>query len=190
MVESLKPDYFERMFARNPDPWEFASSSYEAAKFDRTISILAGRSYQRALEVGCANGVLTNRFSAICRSLLSVDVSKTALKYAQLRNHGAPNVTFEAMTFPKTTPNGHFDLIVLSEVVYYWSAADIKLAGSWINDHATKCCDLLLVHWIGETNYPQTGDNAVNLLRAASPTVEVIEEGRTSKYRFDLWRIV
>lgn len=189
MSESLPPDYFEQMFAGNPDPWQFETSPYESAKYDASISALGDRRYERVLEVGCANGVLTERLARRCRSLLSVDVSDTALASARQRNSHSGHVAFANMSFPKQAPNGGFDLIVLSEVVYYWSTADIAVAGAWIAAHLQPGGDLLLVHWTGETDYPQTGDNAVQLLRAALPDIAVVRADRHEKYRLDLWRM-
>lgn len=93
------------------------------------------------------------------------------------------------MTFPSETPEGRFDLIVLSEVVYYWDAADIAATGAWITAHADRPADILLVHWTGATDYPQTGDEAVRLLRAAIPRAEDSRADRHEKYRLDLWRL-
>ena len=186
---SLTPDYFERMFAGDPDPWNFETSAYEAAKFAASIAALPQRSYRRALDVGCANGVLTQQLAPRCASLLALDVSETALVRARRRNADLPQVEFTAMTFPRDTPDGRFDLVVMSEVVYYWSSADIAAAAAWLATHLERGGDLLLVHWIGDTDYPQTGDEAVRRLRAALPNVEALRADRTDKYRLDLWRM-
>ena len=185
---SLPPDYFEQMYVGDPDPWKFETSPYESAKYDASVKALGQRRYRRALEVGCANGVLTQRLASYCDELVAIDVSDTALAIARKRNADTPLINFARMMFPHETPNGLFDLIVLSEVVYYWSEADIATAGAWIADHSKPGGDILLVHWIGDTDYPQTGDNAVALLRAALPDLSVIQADRHEKYRLDLWR--
>ena len=186
---SLPPDYFEEMFACNPDPWEFETSPYEFAKFDASIAALGQRRYAQALEVGCATGVLTQRLAPQCASIAAIDVSQTALMRARQRNADMPHVHFNEMIFPRETPDGRFDLIVLSEVVYYWNDMDIATAGAWIAAHLNPGGDILLVHWIGDTDYPQSGDNAVRLMRAALPNVSVMRADRTDKYRLDLWRM-
>lgn len=188
MPKSLSSEYFERMFAGDPDPWKFETSAYEAEKYDHTIASLGPNHFERALEVGCANGVLTQRFSNICESIVAIDVSDTALQRARHRNLNSTHVQFCNMRFPHQTPSGSFDLILLSEVVYYWSAADIAAAGEWIERHIAPKGDLLLVHWIGETDYPQTGDDAVRLLRQSLPNFQTIESDRRDAYRLDLWR--
>ena len=58
MHSRLRPAFFDALDDRDPDPWNFASSPYEAAKDDydrgaRRAPVLTG------LEVGCSIGVLT-----------------------------------------------------------------------------------------------------------------------------------
>ena len=65
-ARSLPPEYFERMFAGTPDPWEFETSPYEQAKYEHTLDALGERRFRRALEIGCANGVLTERLAGHC----------------------------------------------------------------------------------------------------------------------------
>ena len=188
-IASLAPDYFEQMFAGDPDPWNLGSSPYESAKYDTTITSLGERRYARALEIGCAGGVLTQRLAPHCDAVIALDVSATALQRARKRNADATHVAFAKMAFPRERPSGQFDLIVLSEVVYYWSDADIAAAGAWIATHLHAGGDVLLVHWTGDTDYPQTGDNAVVRLHAALTGVAVIRADRYEKYRLDLWRM-
>lgn len=185
---SLPPDYFERMFAENGDPWQFETSPYEAAKYDVTLAALSGRKYEKAFEVGCANGVLTKRLAPSCRSLRAIDVSASALALAQARCDGMSNVIFLQMNFPEQRPDGAFDLIVMSEVVYYWSASDIAIAGDYVRAQLRPGGDLMMVHWIGETDYPQSGDDAVRLMRDALPSFDIMRSDRHDKFRLDLWR--
>ena len=114
---SLPADYFERMFAGDPDPWNLETSVYESAKYDASIAALGDRRYARALEIGCAGGVLTQRLAPHCETIVALDVSDTALQRARKRNADASHIEFATMVFPHDTPSGHFDLIVLSDVV-------------------------------------------------------------------------
>ena len=185
---SLPADYFERMFAETDDPWDFESSPYEAEKYNVTIAALGGGNYDSALEIGCANGVLTQRLAARCRLLLAIDVSATALQRAQKRCAHEPGVKLAEMSFPAQQPDGVFDLIVMSEVVYYWSDSDIAKAGAYVGSHLRSGGDLLLVHWTGETDYPQTGDGAVEQLRESARGFNIVRSDRYEKFRLDQWR--
>lgn len=187
---SLPPEYFERMFRDSADPWDLETSAYERDKYDHTIAALRGQTYTKALEIGCARGVLTQRLAAQCLALSAVDVSETAIEAARTRMVQHDHVAFERMVFPQQVPSATgFDLIVLSEVAYYWDDADIGRAAGWIARNLAGGGELLLVHWTGATDYPQSGDAAVMKLKdALGTTMAVVEQERCPNYRLDLWR--
>jgi predicted TPR repeat methyltransferase len=187
---SLPADYFERMYAETADPWGFETSVYEAKKYDRTIAALGDRRYGEALEIGCANGVLTRRLAAHAEKLLAIDASATALGRARERCVDLSSVRMELMTFPTEAPtDATYDLVVMSEVAYYWDVDDLTLAAKWLRGQLAPGGDLLLVHWTGETDYPQTADDAVGGLRVAfDGGPEIAVSNRTADYRLDLWR--
>jgi cyclopropane fatty-acyl-phospholipid synthase-like methyltransferase len=66
---SIDADYFEGLYRAEDDPWGFATSAYEHAKYDATLAALGTERSHRALEVGCAIGVLTARLAAATTSL-------------------------------------------------------------------------------------------------------------------------
>jgi len=187
---SLPPAYFEEMFSGDPDPWRFETSPYEQSKYADTIAALGDRRYRAAFEIGCANGVLTRMLMGRCDSLLAIDVSPTAIARARARC-GEGGVRFAEMAFPRQRPDPGraFDLVVLSEVAYYWDDADLRLAAETVSELLAAGGDLLLVHWTGETDYPQSGDDAVDGLHAGlTVAVEVLRRERRPRYRLDLWR--
>jgi hypothetical protein len=55
------------------------------------------------------------------------------------------------MTVPDEFPDQTFDLIVVSEVAYYWSTEDLARAKDLIAAHQTTGGHLLLVHWLRTT---------------------------------------
>lgn len=187
---SLKAEYFEDIFGSNDDPWNLASSEYESAKFAHTHDVLADRRYANALEIGCAHGVLTCHLAPICDSILAVDISTRALGKARVRLGDRAGVMLAQMAFPQETPDIEaFDLVVLSEVAYYWDLEDLDRASKWLRDHVALGGRVILVHYTGETDYPQSGDEAVEILwsnLASDFDVELAE--RREKYRLDLWK--
>jgi len=186
---SIDANYFEGLYRAAADPWGFATSAYEQAKYDATLAALGAERSHRALEVGCAIGVLTARLAAVCDHLLSVDVSETALAAARSRCADLTNVELRHISLPAETPEGAFDLIVLSEVAYYWDDADLARMGDLLNRKAAPGGRVLLVHWTGPTDYPQTADAAVEgLARTAGHDFSVALADRTADYRLDLWR--
>ncbi len=184
---SLDARYFDGVFTGDDDPWSLASSPYEAAKFDATLAAIDDRRYRSALEIGCAHGVLTARLAPMCDTLTSIDISLRAVELARSRCAALAHVTITHCGFPAETPDGAFDLVVLSEVVYYWDDADIDRAAAAIRASATPDCRIMLVHWTGDTDYPQTGDAAVTKLRDRLGGVVVERAERKDVYRLDLW---
>ena len=188
---SLPPGYFETLYARDPDPWRFASSDYERAKYAATLAALPRPRYRRALEVGCSIGVLTRQLAARCDALLALDAAEAPLAAARARCAGLPQVAFRRMRVPRDWPEeaGPFDLILLSEVVYYLDAADVVRLARRVGGALAPGGEVLLVHWTGETDYPLSGDDAAErFMAAASGFATVAHQDRAERYRLDLLR--
>jgi cyclopropane fatty-acyl-phospholipid synthase-like methyltransferase len=188
-AETMGEDYFRALYARDPDPWRFADSAYEQDKYARTLEALAARRYAQPLEVGCSIGVLTRMLAERCDRLLAIDIASAPLVEARRRCAAAPWVRFAQMAAPAQWPDDCFDLIVLSEVVYYLSAADVGRLSDRIKSSLTSGGDLLLVHWTGPTNYPLGGDEASELLlERVSGIVQNVRRERFDRFRIDFAR--
>jgi 3-phenylpropionate/trans-cinnamate dioxygenase ferredoxin reductase subunit len=142
-MSRLRAPYFEELYAREADPWDFATSDYEAAKYEATIAAL-DPPYASALEVGCSIGVLTERLAGQCDRLLAVDVAAAALVQARRR---VPAVRFERREIPEEWPDEPFDLIVCSEVLYYLDDAALDQTLGLIERTLVPSGSLLAVHW-------------------------------------------
>jgi cyclopropane fatty-acyl-phospholipid synthase-like methyltransferase len=185
--ESLSRRYFEKLYRAEPDPWRFATSDFEQAKYARTFEVLPRARYASALEVGCSIGVFTQLLAAKCDRLLAVDIATAPLAAARRRCADLRSVRFARMTVPKEWPAGRLDLIVLSEVVYYLSRDQVALLAQRIEHSLAEGGDVLLVHWTGATNYPLTGDEAAELLLGeTSAFAPLIHRERTQAFRLDL----
>ena len=129
--------FFESKYADSADPWGFAGSTYERARYERTLEALAGRRHQRAFEPGCSIGVLTERLAAQCDEVVAVDISQTAVRRARERCQGCANVAIQPGNLPEALPSGAFDLIVFSEIGYYFEARRLRdLAAALIQRRA------------------------------------------------------
>ena len=181
---SLPPSYFEAIYAADPDPWRFERSEYEAAKYAATLAALPRPRYRSAFEIGCSIGVLTERLAARCDALLSVDVAERPLRQAAQRCRHLPAVRFALMRVPRELPDGPFDLIVLSEVGYYWSARELALARRGLAERLVSGGHLLLVHWTQATDYPLTGDQVHEAFLRGG--LRHLLARREASYRLDL----
>ena len=187
--QSIPPTYFEGLYAADSDPWRFATSSYEREKYAATLEALPRPHYDATLEIGCSIGVLTRQLATRCGRLLSVDVADTALAQARDRCADLPHVAFATARVPGDWPEGRYDLIVLSEVVYYLDGADVARLADRVGGVIIPGGDIVLVHWLGETNYPLTGDEAAErFIAAIAAHARVLGQARTDAYRLDVLR--
>jgi predicted TPR repeat methyltransferase len=183
VTERLGPAFFDDLYARDADPWDFETSPYEAAKYDATIAAIDDRQFATALELGCSIGVLTERLAPRCDALLAIDVAEAALDRARERER-VPHVTFERREIPEQFPDGPFDLIVASEVLYYLDAPALLTTLDAIERTLLPGGVLLAVHWrpVAE-RYPFTGDEVHE--RLAQRFGPPAHERRTEKYNLD-----
>ena len=184
-TETVPAFYFAAKYARSADPWDFAGSPYEAAKYAATLAALPRERYRRGLELGCSVGVLTEMLAGRCDELRAADVSAAAVASARRRVPG--NVTVETADLPAEWPTGAYDLIVASEVCYYWSDAEFAAARRKIVASLDPGGHLLAVHWtVFVPDYPRTGD-AVHGALLAEPGLKHVGGRREPFYRLDLF---
>lgn len=144
-----RPDFnevFTEIFDQD-DPWGLESLWYEARKRDLLVAALPEARYARALEAGCATGTLTERLAARCDALLAVDVMPRAIERTRARLHGAANVQARVAQLPGDWPAGRFDLIVLSELGYYFDPADWQRTAELAAAALTPAGTLVACHY-------------------------------------------
>ena len=186
---TLNPKYFKEVYDANDDPWNFETSAYEAEKYASTIDALPRNDYDNALEIGCSIGVLTKMLAENCKHLLAIDVSEKALQKAAERCKDLDHVQFEKSSFPQELPNDRYDLIMISEVAYYLSPSDWKMAMEKLVHLMKPGATVVLVHWLPEVHdYPQTGDQVHNSFEEQlGGVMKNIHSSRREKYRIDIW---
>lgn len=130
------------------DPWGLASLWYEARKRDLLLAALPDVRYGRAFEAGCATGLLTERLASRCDVLLAMDPVPRAVELARSRVAPHPHVEVRVGSLPVDWPEGAFDLVVLSELGYYflrddWTATALRAAQA-VSAHGT----IVACHWL------------------------------------------
>ncbi len=168
---TLGADYFDAMYQAAADPWGFEDRWYEQRKYAISLAQLPQRRYRSAFEPGCSIGVLTQMLAGRCDRLLSCDLAAAAVGAAARRTRDLPHVRVEQRQIPVQWPAGRFDLIVFSEILYYFGDGDLDR----VLDRAVRALrlggTLLAVHWRHPVaEYPRTGDDVHQVL-AARPGV-------------------
>jgi len=188
-TKTLDQGYFKGMYATEADPWRFATSPYERDKYAATLAALPRAHYTSALDVGCSIGVFTHQLCPRCDALIGLDVVPSVLEAARARCADCPNAHFLLAPVPGAWPDGRFDLIVISEVAYYLDRADLARLVARVEGALLPEADIVLVHWLGVTHYPLSGDEAAEGFIAGARTfATVVKQSRTTEYRLEVLR--
>ncbi|AZG46862.1 class I SAM-dependent DNA methyltransferase [Gordonia insulae] len=160
-ARTLPVSYFHEMYAASDDPWGFADRWYERRKYALTLASLSSERYGRVFEPGCSIGVLSAELVLFSDQLLCMDVSPRAVELAQRRlAHHRGRAAVVIGDLLHDWPSGHFDLIVLSEVLYYLEPAELDEVIRRLPGSLHQGGEVVAVHWRRKVaEYPQSGDD-------------------------------
>jgi SAM-dependent methyltransferase len=162
---TLEPGYFRAQYASSADPWGLAERWYEARKYALSVALLPRERYRTAFEPGCSIGVLTAQLAPRCDRLLACDAVPEAVASARARTAALPGVRVERRAIPREWPPQSFDLIVFSELLYYFSEADLDQVLRRAVRALRPDGQLLAVHWRHPApDHPRTGDEVHQVL--------------------------
>ena len=164
--ESYSESYFDTLYRGNTDPWQYQTRWYEKRKRDMCLAVLPQSQYKNGIELGCGNGVLSELLARRCQALVSLDGNHQAVQLAKARLAELSHVKviqgvipvklfslkaalLEAYPLAENTPvmAAPFDLIVISEILYYLSPTDIDIVIAWIQQNLAIGGTLLCCHW-------------------------------------------
>jgi len=184
---SLGAGYFDELYEHATDPWSLATRWYERRKYALTLASLPQERYRSGLEVGCSVGVLSRALAGRCDALLAIDVASAAVETARRRMSSDHHVRVEQRQLPGEWPDGVFDLVVLSEVLYYLDAGDAESLLSRAAGALEPGGTLIAVHWRHPVaDYPRTGDAVHHALGAQSDRLGLARGVRHTELDFIL----
>lgn len=186
-IDSSSAEFFEHKYQQSADPWNFSSSAYEQLRYDVTMQALAGRHFRHAFEPGCSVGVLTERLAHICTRVTAVDLSPTAINAARSRCAGLPNVDLRVASFSDAIPEPAFDLVVLSEIGYYFDAPTLERHSNNVLQHLEPGGWLLAVHWLGYSKDHRLSGDEVHAVLASRDGITLQHSERHPGFLLDRW---
>lgn len=141
-------DALDRLHAEVTDPWGTESRWYEQRKRDLVMAMLPRPDYEHVLEVGCSTGALAEALATRSKHLLAVDRSTAALAAARHRFAHDDRVVVADLDVPHEWPqDATFDLVVVSEVGYFLSPAELEALITRIVSSLRPDGVLVLCHW-------------------------------------------
>jgi 2-polyprenyl-3-methyl-5-hydroxy-6-metoxy-1,4-benzoquinol methylase len=110
-------------FESHEDPWDYATIPLQKERIRREVEMLdavrGAARFKNALEVGCAEGMFTEKLAPLCESLLAADISSVALARARQRLQGCAHVRFVHWDLRVEPLPGDYDLIVIVHTLEY-----------------------------------------------------------------------
>lgn len=102
------------------------ASHYDHQKHMQIRTLLAGRHFSNALEIGCDDGALSRLLAQQCVRLLCCDPSQRNVQLTQRQLAGQKHAHVEKRRLPMQWPEGCFDLIVLNDACSQLDANDTR----------------------------------------------------------------
>jgi SAM-dependent methyltransferase len=177
------PAFFEAKYSRDQDPWGFSSDAGELQRYDAILQALAHRRYARAFEPGCSIGVLTERLAGFCDAVEAIDFSPTAVADARQRCGALPQVRIRCAALPEGRPEGEFDLLVVSEIGYYFRESEWRAIFGELSGAVRAGGTILAAHWLGSSEDHILSGDQVHAVAEAQPGLRLELAERHSTFR-------
>ena len=195
-----KPASFDSIFSEKQDPWETTTSASEAERFRLTFEMLDASGVNRfgsAVELGCAEGIFTERLAPRCDDLLALDFSDVALDRARSRLRGHAGITFRRWDMRHDEIPGNFDLVVAMGVLTsLYRPRDVRRITQRVID-AVKPGGFLLFSDVRQSEVFESawwggrilrGGEQIRRLIASSARLEAKGSTRTASHVFGLFQ--
>ena len=152
---------FDAMYRASSDPWSTGQLWYEARKRAVLLAALPSRRFASGYEAGCGNGNLSVELASRCDRLISSDGSDEAVRLTRARLHDAAHVAVVRHVLPMDWPRRRFDLIVLSEVLYFLDTDSIDVVARRARESIEAEGTVVACNWRAMIEgYGHTGDEA------------------------------
>lgn len=184
--------HFEHLYQADPDPWQVASRWYERRKRELLLACLPRERYEEGFEPGCGNGEATLRLLQRCDRLCAVDFSDQALQLCRERIAPQDHDRLELQALPlpwrwPPVPAAGFDLIVVSELAYYFDDAELAhfrsrcLASLRGGGHWAMC------HWRHDAPDRRQSTEALHEGMSVYPQLRRVLRHTEADFQLDIW---
>lgn len=183
-------DHFEALYRADADPWQVASAWYERRKRALLLASLPDERYTLGIELGCGNGEATRLLAQRCDQLHAVDGAPAALTSCRqrLQQDRIDNVTLYDMLLPVQWPTVEgADLIVVSELAYYFDDDDLARFGARIASSLRPGGHLAMCHWRLPFDDRRQETVHAHASVAAAASLHLCIQHREDAFQLDVW---
>ena len=121
----VAPEVFERRYRSSRDPWGYATSMRHRRRLDLLAATLPTRRSRSPSNLGCSTGELTRPLADRADRVVGWDASRSAVRRTRVRCAHRPDIRIAFGALPEFWPDRQPDLIVFSELLYYFERATI-----------------------------------------------------------------
>lgn len=179
--------YFDEKYKNNPDPWQFASSTYELDRYEHIYKALSHKQYNLIFEAGCSIGILTKKLSTLASFVTAIDISPTAVSIANQYCSQLNNVSIHCASLTDIHLDKKTDLLILSEIGYYFFAHEWKEIVMNLLSHCAPKTTILASHWLGfSAEHVLSGDEVHNIIQSVDGLHCEYKE-RNPLFRLERW---
>ncbi len=132
-------------------------------------------------------GELTARLAKRCDVVIATDFSPSAVMQARVCCRDLRNVTVVEADLAEEPPAGPFDLIVFSEVGYYFAKPLLSEIVHRLAGKLGRGGEFVAVHWLGTSEDHVMHGNEVHAVLAASLPLVLMKRERHPGFRLDVW---
>ena len=187
LLHKVSREAFEERYSTASDPWSFETSAYEQNRYTCLLQALGRSSYGVIYEPGCSVGALTARLAMRAERVIATDISPSAVKRATARCAQFSNVEIACEDIAKYTSVGSLDLVVFSEIGYYFEPTELSRISSVLARDLRAKGEFIAVHWLGHSeDHVLSGDDVHATLKGTVP-LRWVKGKRHEHFRIDCW---
>jgi SAM-dependent methyltransferase len=165
------------------------STEYERLRFQATLGALSRKTYAHAFEPGCGAGELTAQLARTCDRVSATDISQGAVTCAMLRCAHWRNVGIRCADIRSHLPQDPADLIVFSEIGYYFSAPELLRIARSLVSRLTPGGEFIAAHWLNPGVGHVLHADAVHCQLLANLPLRWLAGERYGGLRIDTWTL-
>ena len=181
-------DHFTGLYLAKDDPWDVGSLWHNQRKYAVTLASLPREHYRSCYEPGASIGLFTRMLAPRCDAVLATDSVEEAVRQARENTADLPNVTVEQGMVPADLPDGVFDLVVIGDLLYYLSSADLQLFLAGLEERLEPGGDLVSLHFRDRENGGNYDGHNVHEILAARPGLERVVRHEDEWFLLDVFR--
>jgi hypothetical protein len=129
--------------------------------------------------------VLTERLALCCDAVDAIDFSSTAVAEAKARCSHLPQIEVRCAELPDGRQNKSFDLLVLSEIGYYFTLQSWQQIVFSLIDSLPEGATILAAHWLGHSEDHCISGDEVHEIILSHPQVQLEHAERKQRFRLD-----